>query len=154
MYWVLRLHDFVSLTVNVPDQEGQNCWCRHCYIVWAKGAGRGYGGLDSKEGQLIPGKGPEWMGIRHHEQDSGLPSKWGVFFYLWHEGLCPNSLLCVMLIKRQNFCVQVKNKSCVVYIIMRLILWKCPRGSETGKFNSNVLRRWNNFYTSLVLESF
>jgi hypothetical protein len=27
-------------------------------------------------GQFIPGKGPEWMGIRHHEQDIGLLSKW------------------------------------------------------------------------------
>ncbi len=33
-----------------------------------------------KGGQLIPGKGPEWMGIRHHEQDVGLTSKWGSLF--------------------------------------------------------------------------
>ncbi len=31
-------------------------------------------------GQFIPGKGPEWMGIHHHEQDIGLPSKWGFPF--------------------------------------------------------------------------
>jgi hypothetical protein len=36
--------------------------------------------------QLIPDKGPKWMGIRHHEQEVGLPSKWGVFFYLLKEG--------------------------------------------------------------------
>jgi hypothetical protein len=30
-------------------------------------------------GHLIPGKGPEWMGILHNEQDIGLPSKWGFF---------------------------------------------------------------------------
>ncbi len=27
-------------------------------------------------GQLIPSKGPEWMGIRNHEEDIGIPSKW------------------------------------------------------------------------------
>jgi hypothetical protein len=35
-------------------------------------------------GQL-PGKGPEWMGIRHHEQNTRLPSKLGfpfLFFLL------------------------------------------------------------------------
>ncbi len=30
-----------------------------------------------------------------------------------------------------NFCVQVKNYPCVVNIIMRLIPWECPCGSET-----------------------
>jgi hypothetical protein len=30
------------------------------------------------------------------------------------------------------FCVQVKNKQCVVNFIMRLIPWKSPRGSETA----------------------
>jgi hypothetical protein len=30
-------------------------------------------------GQLLAGKGPEWMGIRHHEQDTGPPSKLGIF---------------------------------------------------------------------------
>jgi hypothetical protein len=29
-------------------------------------------------GQLLPGMGPEWIGIRHHEQDIGLPSKLGI----------------------------------------------------------------------------
>jgi hypothetical protein len=33
-----------------------------------------------RRGQVIPGKGPEWMGIRHHEQNIGLPSKWGFLF--------------------------------------------------------------------------
>jgi hypothetical protein len=28
-------------------------------------------------GQLLPGKGPEWMGIRHHEQETGPSSKLG-----------------------------------------------------------------------------
>jgi hypothetical protein len=38
--------------------------------------------------------------------------------------------MCYVNIK-SNFCVQVKNKTCVVNIIMRLIPWKCPSGSET-----------------------
>ncbi len=45
-------------------------------IVWAKGVGKGEGRLESKGGQLIPSKGPEWKGIRHHEQDICLPGKW------------------------------------------------------------------------------
>jgi hypothetical protein len=36
---------------------------------------RGEGGLKVKGGQLLAGKGPEWMGICHHEQNIGLPSK-------------------------------------------------------------------------------
>ncbi len=47
----------------------------------------GQGGLEGvkgdwkvRGGQLIPGKGPEWMGIRHYEQDTGLLSKWGFLF--------------------------------------------------------------------------
>ncbi len=39
--------------IHVLDQEDQNCLCRR--------------------------KGPGWMEIRHHEQDVGLPSKWGFF---------------------------------------------------------------------------
>jgi hypothetical protein len=34
----------------------------------------------------LPGKGPESMGIRHHEQDSGPPSKSG-FFIISARGL-------------------------------------------------------------------
>jgi hypothetical protein len=30
-------------------------------------------------GQLLPSKGPEGMGIRHHEQETGPPSKLGFF---------------------------------------------------------------------------
>jgi hypothetical protein len=49
-------------------------------IVWAKGQEGVRGDWKVRGGQLIPGKGPEWMGIRHHEQDIGLPSKWGFPF--------------------------------------------------------------------------
>jgi hypothetical protein len=34
--------------VIVPDQEDQNCWCRCCNIVLAKGVGGGEEGLESK----------------------------------------------------------------------------------------------------------
>jgi hypothetical protein len=40
------------------------------------------GGQKVKGGQLLPVRGPEWMGIRHHEQDIGLPSKMGVPYFL------------------------------------------------------------------------
>jgi hypothetical protein len=42
-------------------------------------------------GQLIPRKGPEWMGIHHHEQDIviDIPSKWGFFYTFQCKGLCP-----------------------------------------------------------------
>jgi hypothetical protein len=34
-----------------------------------KGWERGEGGQNQGVGQLLPGKGPEWMGIRHYEQN-------------------------------------------------------------------------------------
>jgi hypothetical protein len=46
-------------------------------MMWAEGVGKGWGGLKVKGVQLLPGKGPQWMGIRHHEQNIGLASKWG-----------------------------------------------------------------------------
>jgi hypothetical protein len=45
----------------------------------------GEGGENHRAGQLLPGKGPEWMGIRHHEQDIGLPSKLGFFLSSFHK---------------------------------------------------------------------
>jgi hypothetical protein len=44
-------------------------------------------GVESQRvGQLLPAKGPEWMGIRHHEQETGPPSK-SVFFILLLQGV-------------------------------------------------------------------
>jgi hypothetical protein len=43
------------------------------------------GGKSQRVGQLLPGKGPEWMGICHHEQDTGPPSKSG-FFIIFARG--------------------------------------------------------------------
>jgi hypothetical protein len=44
--------------------------------------GRGEGGKNQRVGQLLTDKGPEWMGIRHHEQDIGPPSKQGSSLFL------------------------------------------------------------------------
>jgi hypothetical protein len=59
-------------------------------VAWygPKGWERGEGGKKVMGGQLLPGKGPEWMGIRHHEQDIGLPSKRG-FLYFLQKGVRP-----------------------------------------------------------------
>jgi hypothetical protein len=49
--------------------------------------GKGEGGKNQRVGQLLPGKGPEWIGIRRHEQDIGLPSKLGIFTYYFSQGV-------------------------------------------------------------------
>jgi hypothetical protein len=42
--------------------------------VWV---GKGWKGQKPRVGQLMPDREPGWMGIRHHEQEAGTPSKWG-----------------------------------------------------------------------------
>ncbi len=37
------------------------------------------GGESQGVGQLLPDWGPGWMGIRHHRQEAGPPSKWPFF---------------------------------------------------------------------------
>jgi hypothetical protein len=66
------------------------------------------------------------MGICHNEQDISLPSKW--FFSSVAQGVYYNVVLKNLKIE---FSVQVKNKPCVVYTVMRLIPWKQSHGSET-----------------------
>jgi hypothetical protein len=80
---------------------------------------------------MISSKGPECMGICHHEQDIGLPSKW--VFLLQHKGLRPyiNYLCSCVKYKDRVLCVQVKNKPYVIYTVMHLIPWKQSHGSET-----------------------
>jgi hypothetical protein len=49
-------------------------------VMWAEGWGRGERGERGKSqrvGQLLLDRGPEWIGIRHHEQKTGPPSKLG-----------------------------------------------------------------------------
>jgi hypothetical protein len=52
---------------------------------WERGE-RGERGQKVKGWQLLPSKGPEWMGICHHEQDIGLPSKRGFLYFLQKRG--------------------------------------------------------------------
>jgi hypothetical protein len=65
-------------------------------------------------GQLLPGKGPGWMGILHHEEDTGPPSKSG-FFIIFARGSVNNclyivciSINCTLCKYKQDSCVQVK----------------------------------------------
>jgi hypothetical protein len=71
------------------------------------------------------------MGIRHHEEDIGLSSKWGFLFTFNARAYA--HIIDYVLCKYQYgiLCVQVKNKPCVVNFIMHLIPWKCPCGSKT-----------------------
>ncbi len=46
-------------------------------VMWAEGWERDERGKSQRVGQLLPDRGPEWMGIRHHEQETGPPSKLG-----------------------------------------------------------------------------
>jgi hypothetical protein len=46
-------------------------------VMRAEKRERGERGKSQRVGQLLPDRGPEWMGIRHHEQETGLPSKLG-----------------------------------------------------------------------------
>ncbi len=57
------------------------------------------GGWKVRGGQLIPSKGPEWMGIHHHEQDIGLPCKWGFFLRFLVQGVMPRIIdyVCVKI---------------------------------------------------------
>jgi hypothetical protein len=47
-------------------------------------------------GQLLPDKGPDWIGIHHHEQNIVPPSKLGVsLFFLFHKGDFRLMIICV-----------------------------------------------------------
>ncbi len=48
-------------------------------VMGLKGWERGEGGQNQRVGHLLPGKGPEWMGIRHHKPNIGFTSKLGFF---------------------------------------------------------------------------
>ncbi len=51
-------------------------------VMWAEGWERGEWGKSQRVGQLLPDRGPEWMGIRHNEQETGPPSKLGFLVIL------------------------------------------------------------------------
>ena len=46
-------------------------------VTWAEGWERGERNKSQRVGQLLPDRGPEWMGISHHEQEAGSPSQQG-----------------------------------------------------------------------------
>ncbi len=46
-------------------------------VMWAEGWERGERGKSQRVGQLLPDRGPEWMGICHREQETGPPNKSG-----------------------------------------------------------------------------
>jgi hypothetical protein len=54
-------------------------------VMWAEGWKRGERGKSQRVGQLLPERGPEWMGISHLEQETGPPSKLG-FFIIFCQG--------------------------------------------------------------------
>jgi hypothetical protein len=87
----------------------------------AEGVGKEWRGLESKGGQLPPGKGPEEMGIRHHEQDIGLPSKLG-FFSSFSQRV-RLMIKCVLCKYKQDFMCRLKinhawnaSSSCIQFL--------------------------------------
>jgi hypothetical protein len=44
-------------------------------VMWAEGWERGERGKSQRMRQLLPDSGPGWMGLGHHEQEAGPPSK-------------------------------------------------------------------------------
>jgi hypothetical protein len=50
-------------------------------VMGAEGWERGEKGESKGVGQLLPGWGIGWMGIRHHKQEADPPSKWGSLLF-------------------------------------------------------------------------
>jgi hypothetical protein len=44
-------------------------------VMWVEEWERGERGEGLRVGQLLPDRGPGWMGIRHNEQEASPPSK-------------------------------------------------------------------------------
>ncbi len=55
-------------------------------VMWAEGWERGERGKSQRVGQLLPDRRPEWMGIRHHEQETGPASKSGFLIIVFARG--------------------------------------------------------------------
>jgi hypothetical protein len=110
-------------------------------VGWGGGNG-GERGKGQRVGQLLPGRAPEGMAIRHHEQDTGPPSKLGFFLFLQGVQLMIACRLyrywlivhCVNVNK--IFVCRLKKKTCKeCIIIMHLISWNHSRGSEIITMN-------------------
>ncbi len=63
-------------------------------VMWAEGWERGERGKSQREGQLLPDRGPKSMGICHHEQETGPPSKLG-FLIIFARGSIKLHVYCV-----------------------------------------------------------
>jgi hypothetical protein len=51
-------------------------------VMRLRGREGGEVGKNQRVWQLLTGEGPEWMGIHHHEQDTGPPSKLRILLFL------------------------------------------------------------------------
>ncbi len=78
-------------------------------------------GKSQRVGQLLPSRGPEWMGIRHHEQETGPPSKSG-FFIFFARGLI-NS--CLYIVWISVICTLFKYK-CDYGVVKINHAWSAP----------------------------
>jgi asparagine synthetase B (glutamine-hydrolysing) len=58
-----------------------SCCCTVNSVMWAEGWERSERDKSQRVGQLLPERGPDWMGIRHHEQETGPPSKLGFLIF-------------------------------------------------------------------------
>jgi hypothetical protein len=63
-------------------------------VMWAEGWERGERGKSQRVGQLLPDRGLEWMGIHHHEQVTGLPSKLGFLIIFARASIITACTLC------------------------------------------------------------
>jgi hypothetical protein len=63
-------------------------------VMWAERWYRGESGKSQRVGQLLQDKGLEWMGICHHEQETGPPSKLG-FLIIFARGSTKNCMYIV-----------------------------------------------------------
>jgi hypothetical protein len=63
-------------------------------VMLAEGWERGGRGKSQRVGQLLPERGPVWMGIRHHEQETGPPSKLGFFIIFARDSIIIACTLC------------------------------------------------------------
>ncbi len=63
-------------------------------VMWAEEWERGERGKSQRVRQLLPDRIPGWMGISHHEQEAGTPSKLG-FFIVFARGSIKLLVHCV-----------------------------------------------------------
>ncbi len=115
-------------------------------VMGLQGWESGEGGQNQWVGQLLPGKGPEWMGIRHHEQNTEPPSKLGLsFLFLLLTRVFLLTIDCVFCKYKSNFVCRLKINH--AFIIMRLISWKHSHGSETVLLDMYIAGITVHYYT-------